>query len=256
MPSKTAKFKRFALKLVAPALLLFMTATSLADNWRLLSPGIEYRDLSATVLYPWSHIHVFKVSLSNNIFQSVSAKSLSRPFASADEFSKRTDALIAINGGFFDHKSQPLGLRISDFKQENPLKKISWWGVFYIENNLPHIASPKRFSPSENIEFAIQSGPRLLVKGKVTHLKPGVAERTALGITKDNQIIILVTENKPLSTIDLAELMKSPPLNCEYALNLDGGSSSQIRANLGTFQINAHGYAEVSDAVVVKKRSS
>lgn len=225
-----------------------------ATNWNELNSGLEYQDLSTSYYNPWSHIHVFRVSLNENQLSLVMAKDLDVKNASVNEFAQHSSALISINGGFFDQSYHPLGLRIQNKQQQNPLKHISWWGVFYIKNNKPFIASPYAFNRDKQIEFAIQSGPRLLVNGQVPPLKPGRAERTALGITKKGEIIILITNNTPLSTMELAQLMKAPPLNCYNALNLDGGSSTQLHANINSFHLNVHGYSNVSDSVIVKSK--
>ena len=130
-----------------------------------------------------------------------------------------------------------------------------WWGVFYIKNKKPTIASSRQYEQDQQIDFALQSGPRLLVNGIIPALKPGLAERSALGITANNEVIIIVTENSPMTTTALAEMMQSSPLDCKEALNLDGGSSSQLKAEIGSFQINVHSFANVSDAIVVKPRN-
>ena len=122
-------------------------------------------------------------------------KLLSLKNASADQFAEHSKALLSINGGFFDHEFKPLGLRINNNKLENPLKRISWWGIFYIKNNKPYISNVRRFNHDNEIDFAVQSGPRLLIKGKIPSLKPGIADRSALGITADGKVIILVSTN-------------------------------------------------------------
>ena len=224
-----------------------------ADRWQELSSGIEYQDLEGGLLTPWSHVHVFRIDLNKNKLALVNAKSLSLKNASTDQFAEHSKALLSINGGFFDHEFKPLGLRINNKKLENPLKRISWWGIFYVKNNTPHITNISNFNHDEHIEFAIQSGPRLLIKGQIPSLKPGVADRSALGITMDGKVIILVSTNAAMSTYELAQLLKAPPLSCTDAINLDGGSSSQLYAHIDSFQLNVHGFSNVSDAIIVKK---
>jgi len=233
-------------------LMLFCTVPALADDWRELAPGVEYRDLGGSLLAPWSHIHVFRIDLKKNFLDLAMAKEISRPYASVDEFSQHSNALITINGGFFDRNHRPLGLRIAHQQELNPIKRISWWGIFYIKNQKPALTNLREFRKDKQIDFALQSGPRLLVNGKIPSLKPGIAERSALGITTKDHVIMLVTDNTPMTTTELAELMQSPPLNCNEALNLDGGSSSQLKAQIDSFQINVHGFSNVSDAIVVK----
>lgn len=226
------------------------------EQWQNLAPGIEYQDLEGGILTPWSHIYAFRIDLSKNKMALITAKRLGMKNASADQFAQYSHALISINGGFFDHQFKPLGLRVNNGKIENPLKQISWWGVFYIKNNKPYISNAQHFFYDKQINFAIQSGPRLLVKGKTPSLKQGVADRSALGITADRKVIILVSTNAAMTTDELAHLLKAPPLRCTDAINLDGGSSSQLYAHINSFQLNIHGFSNVSDAVVVKPISN
>jgi uncharacterized protein YigE (DUF2233 family) len=224
-----------------------------AGNWQPLSPGIEYQDLAGSLLTPWSHIYIFRIDLEQNKLAIVSAKSLALKNASAYQFGEHSQALVSINGGFFDHQFNSLGLRINNKRLENPIKRISWWGIFYIKNNKAHISSLKHFHYDPEIDFAIQSGPRLLIKRKIPSLKAGDADRSALGITADGKVIILVSTHTAMSTNQLARLLKRPPLSCTDAINLDGGSSSQLYAHIGSFFLNVHNFSNVSDAIIVKK---
>lgn len=231
---------------------LFTEPVFAADQWQSLAPGIEYQDLEGGLLTPWSHVHVFRIDLKNNKLELVTAKSLRLKNASADQFAKHTDALLSINGGFFDRDFKPLGLRINQSKLQNPLKRISWWGIFYIKNNRPYITNVNRFNHTDDIDFAVQSGPRLIIKGRIPSLKLASDDRSAIGITPEGQVIILVSTNAAMTTDDLAHIMKAPPLFCTDALNLDGGSSSQLFAHIGSFLLNVHGFSHVSDAIIVK----
>lgn len=245
---------RRALKKIIIIFIGFYLQTSMALSWTKIAPGIEYQDLNTQSLTNWSHIHVFRIDLKYNKLRIAMARDLNHEHAYASEFAEHTHALLAINGGFFDKKFNSLGLRISQHKQLNPLKYISWWGVFYIKDNTPHLSNVHDFNNTQNLDFAIQTGPRLLVKGHIPSLKPGFAERSALGITQDGRVIILATENLPMSTSWLAERMKASPLNCTDALNLDGGSSTQMYAHVDAFKINVPSFASVSDAIVVSAK--
>ena len=233
-------------------LILFFISSAKANPWETLAPGVEYRDVGVNLLTPWSHVHVFRIDLTKNQLDLITAKEIDRSQASVDQFAHRAQALIAINGGFFDKNYHPLGLRIGHHHQYSPLKQISWWGIFYVLDHVPHLSGFSHYSPDQSIDFAVQSGPRLLVKVTIPPLKPGHAERTALGITHDGRLIMLVTDHAFMTTTELARLMKSFPLYCVDALNLDGGSSSQLYAHMGAFQLNAHGFSDVSDAIVIK----
>jgi len=238
-------------------IILLLSTSSLAmTDWQKLSPGIEYIDLGSTILSPWSHIHTFKIDLEKHDLDLILASSFAKPYASAYQFAKKSKAIIAINGGFFDKSNIPLGLRIGNYHQFSSLKRISWWGVFYIKNQKPRIVSVNNYKGEDNVDFAVQAGPRLLINGEIPRLKVGIAERSAIGISPDGKVIIIVTENSPMTTTALAKLMKSWPINCKNALNLDGGSSSQIFAHINKFKLNVHGLSNVSDAIIVKSNKS
>lgn len=251
---QTIWLKRLWKPLVLLSILLLPGFAEVTSDWQQLGPGIEYQDLDHSYLTPWSHVHAFRIDLKTNRLGLVTARQLDAPHASASEYARHSNALLTINGGFFDKDYQPLGLRINQGQQLSPLKKISWWGVFYVRNNKAGVASARQFQQGNHLDFAVQSGPRLLVKGQIPALKPGRAERSALGITKDGKVIMLITDNAPVSTQELAAIMKAPPLNCVDALNLDGGSSSQLHARVGSFGFDVHGFSNVSDAVIVLPR--
>ena len=249
----TRQLKRL-LTLVCFVFFLLSSSSAIAKDWQKLATGIDYIDLGTSLLTPWSHVHVFRVDLQKNKLDLVMANFFSQQHASVDEFAHFSKALLTINGGFFDQNYHPLGLRISNQQQHSPLKRISWWGIFYIKDQKPYLSSLQHYNTAQPVDFAVQSGPRLLINGRIPSLKAGRAERSALGIAPDGRVIILVTDNAPMTTTSLAELMRFPPLNCKEALNLDGGSSSQLYAHINSFRINVHGFANVTDAIIVKSR--
>jgi uncharacterized protein YigE (DUF2233 family) len=237
--------------------LLLVAPPSQATRWQTLAPGIEYIDAVNHPLTRWSHVHVFRINLKQNQLDVVMATSLSKTNASADQFAHYSNAMLSINGGFFDRNFHSLGLRVSEHQQLNPVKHISWWSIFYIKAGKAHVSGLRQYKKETPVDFAVQSGPRLLVKGQIVPLlKPGFAERSALGIDAEGQVMIIVTESSPMTTTDLALLIQASPLNCIDALNLDGGSSSQLYAHFGTFRINDPGFSNVSDGIAVKPRET
>ena len=137
-------------------MLCFLTASVHANHWMPLAKGVQYLDMNDEGHSSMSHIHVFKFNLQDNQFQIKLAHDNPHPSPNITHFVNQSHSL-AINGGFFDPNTQPLGLRISQFKRLNPLKKISWWGVFYIKNNKPYITTHARFNLNKKVSFAIFS---------------------------------------------------------------------------------------------------
>ncbi|MCX7115480.1 MAG: phosphodiester glycosidase family protein [Gammaproteobacteria bacterium] len=233
--------------------IFFTTPAFSEQTWQLISPGIEYQDRQ-NFLAPWSHVHVFRIQLTKNKLSLARARELGFKQAFVKDLAESVHAIIGINGGFFDPQFRPLGLRIHESQQLSSLKHISWWSVFYIQDGKAYIKRAHQVLPQQNnVHFAIQSGPRLLVAGHIpASLKLGRDERTALGITRDGSVVVVVTENALLTTPELAEIMKAPPILAVDALNLDGGSSTQLYVNLPSLHLDLRGFSMVADAVLVK----
>lgn len=98
-----------------------------------------------------------------------------------------------------------------------------------------------------------------MVDGKLPKLRPGVANRSALGILRDGQILIIATQNLYLSTTELANILRRSAaeegLECWQAINLDGGSSTQLYAKVKDFELSLPSFMPVADVVVVMPKS-
>jgi len=224
-------------------------------RWTMLAPGLAY-----TTLFPLQEerihqIHVFRLDLKHFQLQLAFARDFAAIASHAAEFAQRKQALLAVNGGFFTPDFKPIGLRIQNGVVLNPVKNTSWFGIFLINNNQPKIIAKDDYMFSDTISFAIQAGPRILINKTIPQLKEGEYERTVLAINNQGQVLIITTQNSPISLRDLATLIRKEEeddgLNVVNALNLDGGSSSQLFAAMGDFQLNVLSLSAVSDAVVV-----
>lgn len=239
-------------------IILFLSSVVSAGTtkWKQLTNGLEY----ASVRVSPGIIHALRIDPKQYKFGIVTAKELGKKNATAESLAKKFNALIAINGGFFTPEYDSLGLLINDGKVLNPLKNTSWWSVFLIKNDIPRIVHTRSYKKSSAISMAVQSGPRLVVNGTIPKkLKPSIAERSALCIDNKKNVIIVATENLLIQPDELAEhLRKSNSeggFGCRYALNLDGGSSTQLYAKTGSFELNVPGTKKVANAIVVYKKS-
>ncbi len=223
-------------------------------DWQTLQPGLDYYHFVPDQAGLWSHVQAFRIDPKQYHLHLAFAQDQHLVNSSVKALSESQRALIGINGGFFAPDYSPIGLRLTRGKLRSPLKAISWWGIFYLQNGDAHISSQSQFRPNANIEFAIQSGPRLLINGRIPKLKPGVAQRTALGITRQGKIVIMVTQNYPMTTQELAQTLRDH-LECTDALNLDGGSSTQLYAKIGEFNLLIPGYGNIADALLVTSKN-
>lgn len=247
---------KWLLKIKLLFLLGFFSTASFCSplQWQVLAPGLEYTTISTFGGFAGKGIHIFRFDLHSYKLQLAFTKQANR-VNNIESLLRDNRAVVGVNGGFFTPDLKPLGLRIDRGQIKNPLKNTSWWGVFFTRNQQAFIVSPTQFKSNNAINFAVQSGPRLIVNNQIPSLKPSYANRTALGVTRDGKIILLATSNFPLGMDELAKLMRAPEaeggLNCINALNLDGGSSTQLYANVNGFILSVPSFAMVTDAVLV-----
>lgn len=151
------------------------------------------------------------------------------------------ELLFAMNAGMYMQDNSPLGLYIENGKTIRPLntKKGSGNfylrpnGVFYIKNDhSTGIAETGNFK-NNNIKYATQSGPMLVVNGKINpvfSIKSGNLNiRNGVGIAPDNRPVFLLSKI-PVSFYTFAAQFQK--LGCHNALFLDGAISDIYLKNI------------------------
>ena len=199
--------------------------------WTALEPGLWYREWKIDLPEGEASFtgHVFRADPRIVHMTVLDARRSDRSVARVSRLREESGAQLVVNGGFFDEKSQPLGLIVGDGKQTSPLRNVDQ-GIFLISMGKPMIQHSRDPLPS-SIETALQSGPRLVVGGRALQLKPQVSRRTCLCLPGDGTVMIVVLPS-PVSLSDLARNLVRPAseggLGCWSALNLDGGPSTQL----------------------------
>lgn len=146
---------------------------------------------------------------------------------------KRNEKLVfAMNAGMYKQDNSPQGLFIENYKKLTPLDTGSGNGNFYLKpngvfyitnNNFPKICETENFNDSAKIKYATQSGPMLLIDGKIhaafTEGSTNLNIRNGVGILQDNRIVFVMSKVE-VNFYDFANYFKS--LGCKNALYLDG----------------------------------
>jgi hypothetical protein len=192
-------------------------------------------------------------------------------------------AVAAVNGGFFDERAVPLGLRVAGGEERFPLRPKADWGVLVLANHRARIVHthdypPRQTPPAGNVnpspsvpgaplagatpappatsppvDGAIQVGPRLLVDGKPLKLRTQLARRTAVALDRDGRTLTLVVAALPVEANDLAARLAA--LGFDAALLLDGGPSTQLSLELGDARVEIGGGYPVPDLLAIFPRS-
>ena len=145
---------------------------------------------------------------------------------------KNKNLVFAMNGGMYNKDFSPQGLYIENGITINKIDttQIGYGnfymqpnGVFYITKDLQgRIITSKDFT-NENVKFATQSGPMLLIKGKIHNSfnkgSKNLNIRNGVGILPNGKLVFAMSKEK-INFYDFANYFKS--LGCLNALYLDG----------------------------------
>lgn len=139
---------------------------------------------------------------------------------------------FAMNGGMFNINNIPKGLYIENFKILHHLDTLSGKGNFYLQpngvfyltkNKDAEITETKRFVYNSNIKYATQSGPVLLIHGKINPIfkkdSKNTNIRSGVGILKNGNIVFIMSKTE-VNFYNFASVFKNA--GCEKALYLDG----------------------------------
>lgn len=208
--------------------------------WTRHSGGLESRTFS----WRGVAIHAFRAAPSR-------IKIATGATLDAPDWLRREKARVVINGGYFDEAGRPLGLRVSAGSKKYRLRNANW-GVFWIQKGRARIAHTRDFPAQMRPTEAIQCGPRLVVAGKATDLKPQWGRRSGLGIDARGRVVLAVADGQ-LTLDDWAQVWASNDgLGCRDALNLDGGGSTQLATSAGVQSSEVRGFWPVPDVVVIR----
>lgn len=222
---------------------LFLENQSLAHEWQSLESGLSYAKVKVLNNKSSVTLHVLKINPGKFNIKPILVKDT----RTVRQMAHKSGALAVANANFFDVKDRPLGLVVIDAQQIQAKKDISWWGIFCLKNGRASILRSLDYRTGL-CEQAVQAGPRLVINGWIPKLKEESSRKTAIGITRRNEVILAVSvENIPITK--LAQVFREPEhrggLETLHALNLDGGTSSQLYINTGKFRVNLPNFIAV-----------
>lgn len=145
---------------------------------------------------------------------------------------KNQNLKFAMNGGMFIENNIPKGLYIENFKTLHPIDTLSGKGNFYLQpngifyrtkSNESVILATENFKTDADIQFATQSGPMLIINGKINPIfqenSGNLHIRNGVGILKNGDPVLVMSKKK-INFYHFASFFKS--LGCTHALYLDG----------------------------------
>jgi exopolysaccharide biosynthesis protein len=147
------------------------------------------------------------------------------------EMMRNEKCLAGVNGGYFDEKFAPIGLRIANGQTIASLQRARLiTGVLVASSRGVQIVRSREFSRRPTVTAAIQCGPFLVDRGQpiggLNDSHP--ARRTFAATTTGDRALVGVCSGVSLAEFSkvLATTSFAEDLRIERALNLDGGSST------------------------------
>jgi uncharacterized protein YigE (DUF2233 family) len=203
-----------------------------------LSPAASFRFQGA----PYSAIRVNPAAMDIHLHwkNATGEKYISIQKLKQDLEKKGETVMMITNAGMYNPDNSPQGLFIDKGKQLVPMdtsrgpagQTLNFFlmpnGVFYIGNDGPKVVVTEKFPKfTKGIKFATQSGPMLVIDGKLhpkfTKGSNNTNIRSGVGITRDKQVVFAISD-RPVNFHDFAMLFKDA-LHCDNALYLDGAIS-------------------------------
>jgi len=199
--------------------------------------------ISAIFLYaskqtfsPQSKIIFYETSPKNILFyHQDNQKNIFKNFKNLKNYlePKHKSLKFAMNGGMYLGDLSPQGLYIENGKLVKTIDQTEHaYGNFYMQPNgifyitkdkKAHVVSTKKFHFSNTINYATQSGPMLLIDGKIHHkfmpLSKNVYIRNGVGILPNGDLLFAISKDK-INFYNFATFFKKH--GCKNALYLDG----------------------------------
>ena len=217
-----------------------------APAWETMAPGAERARLAVG---GGTEIQLYRFSLARYRPDVIVGAGWPPRPETAAELRRRRGGVAAVNGGFFDERRAPLGLRISLGETRVPVRRHVDWGVLLLDGETAHIVHSRALPPTPVARGAIQVGPRLVVGGAALKLKPQRARRTAVALDREGRTLTLVVVDAPIDANDLAAALVAGGIDA--ALMLDGGPSTQLSLEIGAVKAELPGGYPVPDLLVI-----
>jgi exopolysaccharide biosynthesis protein len=224
------------MRLLCAVFFLALAATAQAD-WTILSSasepgrsGVAHRHV---VLENGAGSERFTVDIAIFSTKSCTLRVLQNEDGaeSLADLMRHEKCVAGVNGGYFDEKFAPIGLRMASGQMIAPIQRARLiTGVVVASSRGVQIVRSREFSQRRGVTAAIQCGPLLVDRGQpisgLNNSRP--ARRTFAATTAGDRALVGVCSSVSLGELSkiLATTSFAEELRIERSLNLDGGSST------------------------------
>jgi exopolysaccharide biosynthesis protein len=221
--------------LLAFILLTAKTSSARGDSgWEEFTSDLEIQEFTVTgPSFFSSKVLAIRTSLTRFRVGVIRAADFGKTRSDVKTLVEESKAVAGVNANFFDEQGQPLGLVMT----RGILRKTVHHGgslltgIFQATHDGISILPRSSFSPTSVVE-AVQAGPRLIHQGSAVEglRQSSHSRRAGVCIDERNRFIIFCVSSGllGLTISQLQDFLLDPRLNCQEALNFDGGGSAQL----------------------------
>ena len=220
-----------------PIVVLLLITSPLSAEWERVASGVEYQRFESDR----RDIHVTRIDLTDEGLRVIGTQESERGLR-VSEYARRNEAIVAINGDYFDTNMNPIGLTIGPCGQWEGTRDTTREGVVAIGPSRAeiHRQSEVMDPPEEWVEAAVSGWPALVMGCKPLAKLPGSDPftrsphpRTAVGLSRSGRTLFLIVadgrrEGVPGLTLPELARFLAEELGACSAINLDGGGSSAM----------------------------
>lgn len=205
-------------------------------TWEAKAPGIERLAVPTALAGVFAAYRLAQDKVTARVLGPLSAGG-----SPVGDVAARAGAALTINGGYFwikpDGALAPTGLLVTGGVRQAPLNKCrACTALLFVDAKGLHIARPSDFKARRGVESALQVGPMLVEGGRVMAFNPDGPAAARSAICVSGSSVIAVVSLREITLGDLAAVLLARRadggFDCTQAINLDGGSSSQLVATL------------------------
>lgn len=235
-----------------------LTATSIPNDtgWQAVAAGVEYRELKIDLGDRSDRLRLARIDPTQTRLRVL--YNPDRPRRVSDWLAT-SNALVAVNGNYFDPQNQALGLVIQDGQRRGGVVYDSFGGMFVVDNDEVRVRwNVDDPYTGEPLTHALQNFPMLVLPGG--RANPDIDDngrrslRTAVGQDRTERIVFIVSPSPAFTLTEFGQWLAASDLDLNSALNLDGGTSSGLVLRSGQRSLGVDSWVDVPDVIVVEPR--
>jgi uncharacterized protein YigE (DUF2233 family) len=225
-------------------------------GWQAIGPGVDYRELKIDLEDRSDRLRIARIDPAQNRLRVLYDPDRPRRVS---EWRSEVNALVAVNGNFFDPQNHALGLVIQDGQRRGGVVYEGFGGMFAVSGDEVRVRwNVDEPYGGEPLTHALQNFPMLVLPGGLPNLdiddNGRRSLRTAVGQDRSGRIVFVVSPAPTFTLTEFSQWLAASDLDLNAALNLDGGTSSGLVLRSGQRNLGVDSWVPVPDVIVVESK--